>query len=130
MLVSWNWLKDYVDLPMSPDEVTARLMMAGLNHESTEKVGSDFCIDLEITSNRADCLGHVGVAREISVLFEKPLKVSTPQPKESDQVKAVDLISVTLEAPSLCARYIARVIRGVKIKPSPVWLQDKLRTIG
>lgn len=129
MLVSWNWLKDYVDLPMSPDDATARLMMAGLNHESTEKVGSDFCIDLEITSNRADCLGHVGVAREISVLFEKPLKVPAPQPKESSQ-KAAELTSVTLEAPALCPRYIARVIRGVKIKPSPAWLQDKLRTIG
>jgi phenylalanyl-tRNA synthetase beta chain len=130
MLVSWNWLKEYVDLPMSPEEATARLMMAGLNHESTEKVGNDFCIDLEITSNRADCLGHIGVAREISVLFEKLLKVPEPQPKESSQAKAADLTSVTLEAPSLCPRYIARVIRGVKIKPSPAWLQDRLRTIG
>lgn len=130
MLVSWNWLKDYVDLRMSPEEATSRLMMAGLNHESTEKVGNDFCIDLEITSNRADCLGHIGVAREISVLFEKPLKVPAPQPMESSQAKAADLTSVTLEAPSLCPRYIARVIRGVKIKPSPAWLQDRLRTVG
>jgi phenylalanyl-tRNA synthetase beta chain len=130
MLVSWNWLKDYVELPMSPDEATARLMMAGLNHESTEKAGNDFCIDLEITSNRADCLGHIGVAREISVLFGHALKVPGPQPKESSQAKAADLTSVTLEAPALCPRYIARVIRGVKIKPSPAWMQDKLRTIG
>lgn len=130
MLVSWNWLKDYVDLPMSHDEATARLMMAGLNHESTEKAGSDFCIDLEITSNRADCLGHIGVAREIGVLFEKPLKIPVPQPKESSAVKASELTSVTIESPALCPRYIARVIRGVKIKPSPAWMQDKLRTIG
>lgn len=130
MLVSWNWLKDYVDLPMSPDQATTRLMMAGLNHESTAKVGNDFCIDLEVTSNRADCLGHIGVAREISVLFGQPLKVPAPQPKESSQAKAIDLTSVKLEAPSLCPRYIARVIRGVRIKPSPAWLQDKLRTIG
>lgn len=130
MLVSWNWLKDYVDLPMSPEEATARLMMAGLNHESTEKVGNDFCIDLEVTSNRADCLGHIGVAREISVLFGNPLKVPSAQLKESASAKSADLTSIEIQSPELCSRYIARVIRGVKIKPSPAWLQDKLRTIG
>jgi phenylalanyl-tRNA synthetase beta chain len=129
MLVSWNWLKDYVDLPMSPEEATARLMMAGLNHESTEQAGNDFCIDLEITSNRADCLGHVGVAREIAVLFGHTLKVPDPQLKES-AAKASDLTSVEIQCPELCSRYIARVVRGVKVKPSPAWMQDKLRTIG
>jgi phenylalanyl-tRNA synthetase beta chain len=130
MLVSWNWLKDYVDLPMAPEEATQRLMMAGLNHESTEKVGNDFCIDLEVTSNRADCLGHIGVAREISVLFGNPLRLPSPQLKESTTANAADSTSVEIQCPQLCSRYIARVIRGVKIKLSPAWLQDKLRTIG
>jgi len=81
MLVSWKWLQEYVTLNLTPAELTHRLMMAGLNHESTESAGSDFCIDLEITSNRPDCLGHIGVAREAAVLLQQPLKVPQPQPK-------------------------------------------------
>ncbi len=64
MIVSWNWLKQYVPLEISLDELTHRLTMAGLNHERTEDVEGDLAIDLEVTSNRADCLAHIGVARE------------------------------------------------------------------
>ena len=67
MLVSWNWLKDYVPLTITHEALTERLMMAGLNHESTEALGNDFAIDLEVTSNRPDCLGHLGIAREAAV---------------------------------------------------------------
>jgi phenylalanyl-tRNA synthetase beta chain len=130
MLVSWKWLADYVELPPSPEEVSTRLMMAGLNHESTEKVGNDFCIDLEITNNRPDCLGHVGIAREIGVLFGRSLKVPQPQPRVASRTPVAELTSVAVENPDLCPRYTARVIRGVKIKPSPAWLVERLRTIG
>ncbi|HND51141.1 MAG TPA: phenylalanine--tRNA ligase subunit beta, partial [Pirellulaceae bacterium] len=62
-------------LAMTPAELTDRLMMAGLNHEATERVGDDWQVNLEVTSNRPDCLGHLGVAREIAVLFDLPLSV-------------------------------------------------------
>ncbi len=55
-------------------------MLAGLNHESTEEVGGDLAIDLEVTSNRPDCLAHLGVAREIGVLFDRPVCVPDPEP--------------------------------------------------
>lgn len=129
MLVSWNWLKEYVELPESHEKATDALMMAGLNHESTEAVGGDFCLDLEVTSNRPDCLGHIGVAREVSVLFGKPLKIPSPQLKEGP-TPARDLVAVQIDAPELCPRYTARVIRGVKIASSPAWLVDRLKTIG
>src|SRR6186997_1003939 len=83
MLVSWSWLKEYVHLGgLTPAEDADRLMLAGLNLESIKQSGSDFCIDLEITSNRPDCLGHIGVAREIAVLYNKQLKLppALPQP--------------------------------------------------
>ena len=73
MIVSWEWLSQYVDLKMGHDELVDRLTMSGLNHEGTEEQGADKAIDLEVTSNRPDCLGHLGVAREIGVLFELPL---------------------------------------------------------
>ena len=63
MIVSWDWLKQYVALDMTPAELAERLMMAGLNHEDTHQVGDDWAINLEVTSNRPDCLGHIGIAR-------------------------------------------------------------------
>ena len=82
MIVSWNWLKDYVALDVEPAEFEQRLMMAGLNHEGTESLGNDFAIDLEVTSNRPDCLGHIGVAREASVLFNAALTIPATLPSE------------------------------------------------
>jgi len=129
MIVSWNWLKDLVHLEMAPAEVEQRLMMAGLNHEATETVGDDLAIDLEITSNRPDCLGHLGVAREIGVLFDLPLTPPAAQPAATGPAVA-DQIQVRIDCPELCDRYTARVIRNVKIGPSPAWLANRLRTIG
>ena len=121
MIVSWNWLKDYINLTMSPDELAERLAMSGLNHESTERVGDDLAIDLEVTSNRPDCLGHLGIAREIAVLWQQALKV--PEIALTSGRQSVgDLVRVRIDAPELCTRYSARVIRGAKIGPSPAWL--------
>ncbi|HVA49988.1 MAG TPA: phenylalanine--tRNA ligase subunit beta [Pirellulales bacterium] len=129
MIVSWNWLKDYVALDVPATEVERRLMMAGLNHESTQPVGDDLAIDLEITSNRPDCLGHLGIAREIAVLFERRLQLPPAAPEESKSAVA-SLIQVSLECPRHCYRYTVRVVRGVKVGPSPTWLARRLATIG
>jgi phenylalanyl-tRNA synthetase beta chain len=129
MLVSWKWLQEYVALDVTPAELTHRLMMAGLNHESTTAAGADFCIDLEITSNRPDCLGHIGVAREAAVLLGQPLKVPNPEPKTSGE-PIEKSAKIRIDAPELCPRYQARLIRGAKIKPSPAWLIERLATIG
>jgi phenylalanyl-tRNA synthetase beta chain len=129
MLVSWNWLKQYVPLEVPVEEFERRLMLAGLNHEETKPVGDDLAIDLEVTSNRPDCLGHIGVAREAAVVFGKPLNIPDPRPP-CGAAKASELTRVTLDCPDLCYRYTARVIRGVNVKPSPKWLVDRLATIG
>lgn len=89
----------------------------------------DVVLELEITPNRPDCLSMIGVAREISVTTGNPLKL----PKIDVQEETVDvhtLTSVTIADPELCPRYAARVIRGVKIAPSPAWLQRRLETVG
>jgi phenylalanyl-tRNA synthetase beta chain len=129
MLVSWNWLKQYVALDMPIEELERRLMMAGLNHESTEEIGGDLAIDLEVTSNRPDCLGHIGIAREIAVLWGKELKIPPALPAEG-KTPVEQLASVRIDCPDLCYRYIARVIRGVKSSPSPDWMARRLETIG
>ena len=89
----------------------------------------DVVMELEITPNRPDCLSMIGVAREISVTTGNPLRL----PEGNVQQGMADihnLTSVTIEAPDLCPRYAARVIRGVKIAPSPAWLQRRLEAIG
>ncbi len=129
MIVSWEWLGQYVELGMPLEELTTRLTMSGLNLEGTEPVGNDTAIDLEVTSNRPDCLGHVGVAREVSVLFDTPLTTPDPTPATSDTPVA-EITSVAIECPALCPRYTARVIRGIAVGPSPSWLVDRLATLG
>lgn len=129
MIVSWKWLSEYVPLHMDAAELAHRLAMAGLNHESTKPVDDDLAIDLEVTSNRPDCLGHVGIAREVSVLWNQPLNVPDPQPVVGGEA-VEDLAKVSIESPELCSRYTARVIRGIRIGPSPAWLVDRLRTVG
>jgi phenylalanyl-tRNA synthetase beta chain len=129
MKVSWNWLKEYVPLDMPAPEVEQRLAMAGLNHEGTQSIGDDLQIDLEITSNRPDCLSMIGVAREIGVLYGRDVCLPDPQPPESNQ-RVTDLTNVTIECPELCGRYTARVIQGVRIGASPAWVKNRLRTVG
>ncbi len=129
MIVSWNWLKQYVPLTLPAEELARRLMMAGLNHESTSAVGDDLAIDLEVTSNRPDCLGHLGIAREIAVLTDQPLAVPAAGAAEC-ATPASELVRVRIECPRLCPRYTARVVRGLKVKESPRWLIDRLATIG
>jgi phenylalanyl-tRNA synthetase beta chain len=128
MLVSEQWLQDYVSLP-DHDELVDRLTMSGLNHEGSVAVGSDRQIDLEVTSNRPDCLGHIGVAREIAVLFDQPLKIPDPRPA-SGGPPIGDGFAVEIQCPELCYRFTARLIRGVSVGPSPDWLVQRLQSAG
>ncbi|HUG19439.1 MAG TPA: phenylalanine--tRNA ligase subunit beta [Planctomycetaceae bacterium] len=129
MLVSWNWLKDYVPHDLSVEEVTDTLTMSGLNLEEIVPQGEDTAVDLEVTSNRPDCLGHLGVAREISALFRQEFKLPAAEPTESGPSTG-KVTSVENLATDLCPRYIARLIRGIKVGPSPEWLKERLAAIG
>ena len=129
MIISTTWLADYVHLPASVDALVERLLMSGLNHEATWAVGGDTAVEIEVTSNRPDCLGHVGVAREVSVLFDQPLHLPDPRPATSTRPVAAGVVVENL-FPAACPCYTARVIRGVRVGPSPEWLVARLATIG
>jgi phenylalanyl-tRNA synthetase beta chain len=129
MIISTNWLADYVQLPGTVDDLVERLLMSGLNHEATWAVGGDTAVEIEVTSNRPDCLGHVGVAREAAVLYGRPLHVPDPRPLEAAGDVSRD-IAVEIQAGDICPCYTARVIRGVRVGPSPAWLVDRLATVG
>ena len=129
MIVSWNWLKEYVRLDMPAETLGERLMMAGLNLESVTDVEGDIAIDLEVTSNRPDCLCHLGVAREVGVLYERPVALPAASPAEKGPA-IESLTSVENLASDLCPQYSARLVRGIKVTPSPLWMQRRLKTLG
>ncbi len=91
--------------------------------------GGDTVYDLEITPNRPDLLSIIGIAREVSALTGNPIKM--PDTNFTEEGEPVDtLAKVRVEAPDLCPRYAARVVRGVKIGPSPAWLKTLLEKLG
>jgi phenylalanyl-tRNA synthetase beta chain len=107
-------------LPDEWDAGTSFPLAAGLD---------DTVIDFEVTPNRPDCLSVVGIAREVATLAEVELRM--PQVQLSTSGAAVDTAaSVTIDDEQGCVRYVARVIRGVSVGPSPAWLQDRLRAVG
>ena len=130
MKVVYNWLKDFVDVAATPQELASRLALSGTNIASVEAQPLGGVIDAEVTSNRPDCLGVYGIAREVSAIYRLPLKAVNPQPEESSATKAGDAASVKIEAPELCGRFTARVIRGVKVQPSPAWMRERLEAAG
>ena len=129
MKISLDWLRDYVDISLSAEEIGDILSNLGFPIESIETIGDDIMIDVEVTSNRGDCLSHIGLARELAGAVGARLKLPAIDLSESDET-AAGLIKVEIHEPVLCNRYTARIIKNVKIGPSPTWLQKRLETIG
>jgi phenylalanyl-tRNA synthetase beta chain len=129
MKVVYNWLKDFVDVAAPPQELASRLALSGTNIGGVENGPHGPVIEAEVSSNRPDCLGHYGIAREVAAIYKLPLKHVSPKPQESS-AKAADALKVEIQSPELCGRFTARVIRNVKIQPSPKWLKDRLEASG
>lgn len=129
MLISYTWLRELTDTRSTPLELRERLTMVGLAIDAVEEIEGDSVLDVEVPSNRPDCLSHIGIAREVAVI--ESLKVRHPVSKPAKVAgHAEDLTSVEIVDPDLCPRYAARVVRGVKIAPSPPWLVKRLGEIG
>ena len=129
MRYSWNWLKSFVNIDIETQELADRLSMVGLGVESISSSGDDYIFDIEITPNRGDCLSILGLSREIAALLGKKMTLP-PMTYTETKKKAGDLVQVKLEAPDLCPRYCGKVVKGVKIAPSPDWLVERLLAVG
>ena len=129
MKISCNWLKDYCKHDLSAEKLAEGLTNAGLVVDTINPVEDDFCLEVEVTSNRPDCLGFVGVAREVATIVHGKLDIPDVDYDTTDE-NINDITSVTIEDNELCRRYTARVIKDVKIGPSPEWLQRKISSIG
>jgi phenylalanyl-tRNA synthetase beta chain len=138
MKVQVDWLKEYTEIDVPAEELGHALTMAGLEIESHESVElpdgkKSEVLELNVTPNRGYCLSHIGVAREVSALLNKPLTLPDPlKTLESEWglVAVQERVSVENLEPELCPRYCALVIENVKVGPSPAWLKDRLTAIG
>jgi phenylalanyl-tRNA synthetase beta chain len=121
MDISYNWLRELTDVALPPRELAERLTMAGLAVDAVKESGDDFVLEFDLTSNRPDCLSHLGVAREAAALTGAAVKLPD---LTADHVggKAEQFTAVEIDDANLCPRYAARVVRGVKIGPSSTTL--------
>ena len=130
MRTSVLWINDYLDRPADAAEQAAVLTAAGLPLDGADTAeNGEPWQEIETTSNRGDCLCHVGMAREIAASTGRSLKFPKVELKPS-AARAADVVKVRNHEHAMCPRYTARVIRGVKVGPSPEWLQRRLIAIG
>jgi phenylalanyl-tRNA synthetase beta chain len=129
MKISLNWLRDYVETDLKAEQIAEILSNLGLPCEGIERLADDVVIDVEVTSNRGDCLSHIGIARELVAATGKTLRLPEIHLEETDR-PASELVQVEIREPDWCGRYTARVIEGVKIGPAPDWMVKRLEAVG
>lgn len=133
MDISLRWLNRYLSPDgAGADEVEHALTYAGFPiEERRELPGGDVFLDVEITSNRGDCLAHIGLAREVAARGDVQRSLALPEWKDPPAGAAIgDTFSLENTTPEYCPRFTARLIRGVKVGPSPAWLVELLEAVG
>jgi phenylalanyl-tRNA synthetase beta chain len=133
MKVTLGWLKDYVALKIPAKELADKLTMVGLEVTSLEKRGKDWIFDIEVTTNRPDCLSVVGIAREVAAITKSKIKnqkskihIKIPKQKTKNQRP----IYIEIKDKKGCSGYLGRVIEDVQVRPSPEWLKKRLEQVG
>ncbi len=129
MKILVSWLNDYIETGLSAEQIAEVLSDVGLPFEGIDYIGDDAVIEVEVTSNRGDCLSYIGIARELAAATGKELKIPKVVLDESEK-DVTEFASVEIIEPDLCGRYTARVIDKVKIGPSPDWLKIRLEAVG
>ncbi|MGH7428562.1 MAG: phenylalanine--tRNA ligase beta subunit-related protein, partial [Candidatus Methylomirabilaceae bacterium] len=128
MRVPLKWLAEYVDLVVSVEELAHILTMSGTEVSGVERV-DDTVLHLEVTPNRPDCLGVLGIAREVAALTDQPLRLpDVTYAEEGPDV--TEQARIEIQASDLCRRYTASVIHDIRVGPSPPWLQARLTAAG
>ncbi len=133
MRVSLEWLREFEDLNVSLEELVGRLPGVGLGVEAVERVGEDTVLDLEVTSNRPDWMSLLGVAREVALLFDRPLRSPDGTSSAMSELRrptAAQRVGVTIEDPEGCPRFTTSVIGDIRVGPSPAWMQRRLEASG
>ncbi len=129
MRILFSWLRDFVEITESPDDLADALTMAGLAVETVTEADGETIFEMDITSNRPDALNHFGMAREVAAIYRRPLKDPAIDVPDADPA-AASKASIEILDPDLCPRYCARVLLGVEVRPSPEWMRKRLELCG
>jgi phenylalanyl-tRNA synthetase beta chain len=129
MKILLSWLNDYIETGLKAEQIAEILSNLGFPCEGIDYLENDAVIDVEVTSNRGDCLGYIGIARELSAFTDKELKMPVIELDETEK-DVTELADVDILEPDLCGRYTARVIQDVKVGPSPKWLKQRVEALG
>jgi len=134
MKFTFNWLREFVTIRVSPEKLAELLTMAGLEVESLAPLHEpdtreDWLLEIGVTPNRGDCLGIAGLAREVSALTGGRLK-SVPLSLPGNDPGLSKRVNIAIEHPRLCPRYSARIVDEVHIAPSPAWMRFRLEVSG
>jgi phenylalanyl-tRNA synthetase beta chain len=129
MKISIDWLREYLDGDVSVQTAVEALERIGLMVEGREEKDGDTILEVETYSNRPDTLGHLGMARELAAALGLRLR-GRIWPLSELAVRTADLVDVQILDADLCPRYCGVVIKGVKVGPSPAWLQKRIQAMG
>ncbi len=130
-----SWLRDFVEVTASAEEIAGGLDLRGFEVAAIEPLGDgDAVIDVEVTANRPDCLSVVGLAREVATLYDRPITLPSSEDGAKIQLKPIttgmsDRLSVTIADDELCPRYAAAVAEATGVK-SPAWMTARLQAAG
>ncbi|RKY41794.1 MAG: phenylalanine--tRNA ligase subunit beta [Candidatus Makaraimicrobium thalassicum] len=130
MKLSYEWLKEYVDIGVSPEELARGLTMSGSEVEAIQDAGGDKILDLEITPNRPDCLNIIGLAREASVVFDKDLRLPVMGISGEPAAEKAAGIECVIKDRKLCPRYTARIISGVRVEQADERIRKRIVALG
>ncbi len=139
MKITYSWIKEFVDVKISPEKLADKLTMAGLSVASLEEVPGDWVYDIEVTSNRPDWLSVRGIVREVAAITGAKFKSSQASSPKSKVKAKKDLerktgnsrqLSISIDDKDGCSLYYGNVITGVKVGPSPDWLKKRLEALG
>ena len=128
MKVPVSWLREYVDVSVEPERLAEALTLVGLAVEGIDRSGGDAVLDIDVTTNRVDCMNVYGVAREVAVIYGRPLRPLDLSFTETG-APAAEGLRVEIEAQDLCPRFCARVL-DVRLGPSPSFVRDRLEQVG
>src|SRR5436853_4996382 len=122
MRISFNWLKEFVDIPEGAQELVNRFTNVGLAVDALETAGHDSVFDLDIATNRPDCLSHLGIAREVGAIYGSVLRTPKFALREAER-RAQEAFPIAIADPDLRACYRGRSIASLKDGPSPPGLE-------
>ncbi len=126
MKISPQWVHDFVDLQVSPEQLAEVLTLAGIAVESLAGEGDSAIFEMDLTTNRPDAMNHYGIARECSAIYGVHLKRIEPK---LPAATAEPEFKIEIEDPEGCPRYTARIIRDVTIKSSPEAISKRLLSV-